>query len=370
MARPDPTCDPSYNSRLKDMLLETFVHFVIPENVLPMILRYNIITANDQDYIKAVTRSNGTSAGAEALLDRISRYHRWFDVLQDVLRDDSVKLVHVADQMNVIKEKAEERYTKKKCKKGGISFPFKVRKKYPSTLDENDILKKQIIELTRQCSLLNIQVDESKAEAMEAKELYENMKAENDQCKLEATELRQLYEKLDAELKSRQDIEERELKKLRIKNEELKEQLLLKEQYCAEREEEIVDIFADCSKLMEEVKSMSSIITQKDREIRHQQVIERKLRVTIESLKKTLELVTHKEENETHQRRSIHEGYVSLEEMLTMELCKLEKDMKDIELDDEIEVDEQVDASSVIPDTNTPPTLPFRHPYVNAGMLS
>ncbi|XP_059159882.1 interferon-induced helicase C domain-containing protein 1-like [Physella acuta] len=143
--KPDPTWDPIYNSTLKSQIQETFVYFVIPENVLPVILRYNILTIKDQEHIKAVTKSNGNSEGADVLLDRISRYQGWFEVFQEVLRDDAVRLVHVADQLNAIKEKTYEKFSNRKSRKVKLAFPFKVKKKHSSSEDEVMIDKGKFI---------------------------------------------------------------------------------------------------------------------------------------------------------------------------------------------------------------------------------
>lgn len=56
-----------------------------------------------QEYIRTTTTSKGNIEGAKAILERIWRYNGWFPCLLKVLRDRSVRLAHVADELETIK---------------------------------------------------------------------------------------------------------------------------------------------------------------------------------------------------------------------------------------------------------------------------
>ncbi|XP_059159898.1 uncharacterized protein LOC131943702 [Physella acuta] len=238
-----------------------------------------------------------------------------------------------------------------------------------------DNFKKQIVELTKQCSLLTIQVDEAKSDAVEAREVCKTkeleLEIENDNYEKQLKCLREINDDLNKELRSKEienDNYEKQLQFLREINEDLNKELHSKERYCAERENEIIKLYVDCNALTEELQSIKSELAFSEKEIRRQQKLENKLKITIKSLQTRLEIIRYRAENETSVSDNTQEGYLSLEEMLLMELCKLEKDLKDIKLDDEIEDDTQSTASAAVDD----PTPAVRahlshlsHSYVN-----
>ncbi|XP_059161609.1 uncharacterized protein LOC131944809 [Physella acuta] len=96
-----------YSERLRQEIHEIFVKYIIPDNVIHIFHKYSrhIFTTKDVEFITALANNKGNTAGAEELLNRLSKYDGWFECLIKVLNNDEVKLNHIAVVLENIQEK-------------------------------------------------------------------------------------------------------------------------------------------------------------------------------------------------------------------------------------------------------------------------
>ncbi|KAK0058643.1 mannan endo-1 4-beta-mannosidase, partial [Biomphalaria pfeifferi] len=95
-----------FNDILKNNIRYIFVKFIIASNVLYVFHKYNtdVLTEADILDVKYSMEGKGRIVAAELLLDRLVVYKGWFHCLIQVLRDPDVKLTHVANEMEKIKD--------------------------------------------------------------------------------------------------------------------------------------------------------------------------------------------------------------------------------------------------------------------------
>ncbi|KAH9507998.1 hypothetical protein Btru_052547 [Bulinus truncatus] len=95
---------------LSQRIRETFTRHVIPGNVLHVFNKYDrlVLTQNDIEKVKAWCNNHGNIEAANELLNRLIIYKDWFRCLLKVLRDEDVKLGHVADEFQQIFERLKE----------------------------------------------------------------------------------------------------------------------------------------------------------------------------------------------------------------------------------------------------------------------
>ncbi|CAL1542392.1 unnamed protein product [Lymnaea stagnalis] len=95
-----------YNVTLRDKIVEVFVEYIRPWNVLQVFHKYNrrVLVRQDVEFVKAQVNNLGDRVGSQTLLERLSIYEGWFDCLISTLKDREVMLDHVAQTFQNLKD--------------------------------------------------------------------------------------------------------------------------------------------------------------------------------------------------------------------------------------------------------------------------
>ncbi|XP_059150499.1 uncharacterized protein LOC131937246 [Physella acuta] len=111
----DPSQKLEYSSHLRRAISDTFINFIIPNNVIHIIHRYNlsVLTERDIENVRSCEHNRGPKDANELLLERLHKYDGWFECLIKVLRDPDVKLPHVAEAMLETKKNLDQTLAKK-----------------------------------------------------------------------------------------------------------------------------------------------------------------------------------------------------------------------------------------------------------------
>ncbi|KAK6978526.1 endonuclease-reverse transcriptase [Biomphalaria glabrata] len=94
-----------YNELLKRKISHAFLGRVAISNILHVFNAYNVHVLNSRDIeeIQKTVDKKGEYKGGEKLLNRLCVYEGWFECLLKVLKDPSVKLSHVARNLETLK---------------------------------------------------------------------------------------------------------------------------------------------------------------------------------------------------------------------------------------------------------------------------
>ncbi|XP_055898100.1 uncharacterized protein LOC106067464 [Biomphalaria glabrata] len=99
-----------YNELLKRKISHAFLGRVAISNILHVFNAYNVHVLNSRDIeeIQKTVDKKGEYKGGEKLLNRLCVYEGWFECLLKVLKDPSVKLSHVARNLETLKDELNQ----------------------------------------------------------------------------------------------------------------------------------------------------------------------------------------------------------------------------------------------------------------------